>query len=195
MPRRKSKDESLIGAMAALVMMLLFIIWFTPSLGAKVGYSLLLSTIVGGLVALKLVPNWLERKRFAALTIDEVDTMEGHKFERYIATLLEYQGYITRVTPRSGDLGIDVVAKKGTERIAIQCKRYSKAVPRTAISDAVAGMQHYQCNIAMVVTTNYFTDGAKQLARSTNCRLVDRRMLAEWVNARHQDANKQASQI
>ena len=54
-------------------------------------------------------------------------------------------------------------------------------VSRRAVSDAVAGMYHYGCNKAMVITNNYFSPGAITLARSTGCILIDRNILANWV--------------
>ena len=60
-------------------------------------------------------------------------------------------------------------------------KRQNSKVSRRAISDAVAGMQHYHCNKAMVITNNYFTPGAATLARSTGCALIDRGTLAAWI--------------
>ena len=78
-------------------------------------------------------------------------------------------------------MGVDVIASKGAEKYAIQVKRYSKPVSRTAVSDAVAGKAYHGCTAAMVVTNNYFTAGARALARSTNCQLVDRDTLTKWI--------------
>ena len=83
----------------------------------------------------------------------------------------------------AGDLGVDLIAERGDYRCAVQAKRQSQPVARRAVSDAVAGMAHYDCNAAMVVTNNYFTEGAVELARSTGCELIDRGALAEWVFA------------
>ncbi|MBV8101041.1 MAG: restriction endonuclease, partial [Verrucomicrobia bacterium] len=81
----------------------------------------------------------------------------------------------------SGDLGVDLIASKGQDRIAIQVKRYGGTVSRRAISDAVAGMQHYRCNQAMVITNSRFTPGAITLAKSTQCSLIDRDELVKWI--------------
>src|SRR5437016_1663346 len=112
------------------------------------------------------------------LCIDEVDAMPGHVFEHYVARLLEHQGFKATVTKGSGDMGIDIVAHKDSTHYAVQCKRYNGNIPRNAVSDAVAGKQHYRCGEAMVVTNRFFTPGAKQLAKSTRCVLVDRETLA-----------------
>jgi restriction system protein len=148
--------------------------------------------IVGGVGLLGFGLWWWasegKRRRFRALRLADVDSMGGREFEHYVAALLEHQGYSATVTKGSGDLGVDVIAVKGALRYAVQTKRYSAAVPRTAVSDAVAGMAHYKCNAAMVVTTHRFSDGARQLALANGCVLVDRNELAQWIVA-FQDGN------
>lgn len=119
--------------------------------------------------------------------------MAGVEFEQYLKRVLTNQGYIVSMTDVSGDLGVDLVASGNGERIAIQAKRYNTKVSRRAISDAVAGMQHYGCNKAMVITNNYFSPGAITLAKSTNCILVDRDTLADWIN-KFQNADSQITQ-
>lgn len=120
-------------------------------------------------------------RRLKALEIADIDFMSGVEFEQYLQKLLTSRGYRVRMTPSSGDLGVDLVASSAGQKIAIQVKCYSNKVDRTAISDAVAGKHHYGCNTAMVITNNYFRRGAIDLARSTGCILVDRDTLAEWI--------------
>jgi len=116
------------------------------------------------------------------LKIANIDTMEGIEFENYLQKLLIHQGYVVKLTPASGDFGVDLVASRDNKQIAIQAKRQDSAVSRRAISDAVAGMNYYHCNDAMVITNNFFTPDAKTLADSNNCTLVDRDTLARWIN-------------
>ncbi len=121
-------------------------------------------------------------RRYKGIQIANIDSMTGIEFEQYLQRLLANQGYIVQVTQASGDLGVDLIASKDGDKIAIQAKRYSTNVSRRAISDAVAGMYHYDCNKAMVITNSYFSPGAKELAESTDCILVNRDTLAKWVN-------------
>ena len=107
--------------------------------------------------------------------------MNGVEFEQYVGKLLTYQGYMVSFTKTSGDYGIDIIAVKGDERTGIQAKRYSGSVGRAAISDAVAGKRQYNCNRTMVVTSNYFTREAKQLAYANYCKLIDREKLIDWI--------------
>jgi len=120
-------------------------------------------------------------KKFKGIQIANIDSMTGVEFEQYLQKLLTNQGYSVHVTQASGDLGVDLIASKDGDKIAVQAKRYNTRVTRRAISDAVAGMYHYDCNEAMVITNNYFSPGAVALAKSTECTLVDRDTLAKWV--------------
>ncbi|MEP0763965.1 MAG: restriction endonuclease [Chloroflexota bacterium] len=134
-------------------------------------------------VLLKLRRRRRSLQRLRLLALEDVDYMPGHTFERYVARLLQSQGYKTIVTKGSGDFGVDIVAQRYAVRYAVQCKRQFDDISRRAVSDAVAGKYQYGCSEAIVVTNSYFTSGAVELANSTGCILVDRDTLAEWIAA------------
>ena len=116
-----------------------------------------------------------------ALTIANVDCMTGAQFEACVAGLLAHQGFSVERVGHARDLGVDIVARRNGRRFAVQCKRYASPVSRRAISDAVAGVRHYGCDAAMVVTNSVFTRDAKTRARDNKCALVDRKELAKWL--------------
>lgn len=122
-----------------------------------------------------------EKEKFNAIQVADIDSMTGVDFEKYLKKLLIAMDYDVILTKTSGDFGVDLIASKENDKIAIQAKRYKTKVSRRAISDAVAGMQHYNCNKAMVITSSYFTRDAFRFANSTNCRLIDRDTLASWI--------------
>jgi HJR/Mrr/RecB family endonuclease len=64
-----------------------------------------------------------------------------------------------------------------------QAKRYSNMVGATAVRQVYTALARYGCDRAMVVTNNIFSRPAKILAQDTNCILVDRDVLSEWVLA------------
>ncbi len=113
--------------------------------------------------------------------LSELDSLDGIAFEKFVAEILSSRGYKTEVAQASNDYGIDVIALKDNIRFGVQVKRYTGSVSRTAVSDAVAGSRHWQCHASMVVTNSYFTNGAKELAESTGCVLIDRAVLAQWL--------------
>ena len=133
-----------------------------------------------------------KERRLRAIKLSDIDNMDGIEFEHYISRLLKHREFKAEVTKASGDLGVDVIAQKNDLKYAVQIKRYNEPVSRRAVSDAVAGKYHYGCNAAMVVTNNYFTEGAKELAQSTGCELVDRETLTEWI-LDFQNSNKNIS--
>lgn len=121
-------------------------------------------------------------KKYRGMKIANIDTMSGVEFEQYLKRVLTHKGFSVSTTRVTGDLGVDLVALGNGNKIAIQAKRYNNKVSRNAVSDAVAGMHHYGCNRAMVITNNYFSPGAIELAKSTGCILIDRDTLAAWIN-------------
>lgn len=118
-----------------------------------------------------------------AVDLADVDIMKGEEFERYVAALLKHQVYRITMTPPSSDYGVDIIARRGGVSIAVQVKRYSKALDQKAIREAVAGktVRKYRCTEAMVVTNSTFTKAARFLASESGCVLVDREVLGEWI--------------
>lgn len=129
----------------------------------------------------KIVRAWTRFSGERAVRLADVDRMNGHDFERFVAVLLESQGFRVSVTPGSRDFGVDIVARKGRIAYAVQVKRKSGRVGQPAIREAIAGVRHYRCTKAMVITNSYFTESARELASSNGCVLVDRQALGKWI--------------
>jgi hypothetical protein len=90
----------------------------------------------------------------------------------------------------SGDQGVDVIATRGSERIAVQCKNYAKPVGNRPVQEVYAGAQHHRCTAAWVVAPEGFTKGAVDLARSVAVSLHDAQALRGWI--RQIDAKERA---
>lgn len=107
-----------------------------------------------------------------------IDLMEGHDFEYWSASLLRKIGFThVEVTPGSGDQGVDILAQKEGVKYAIQCKRYSHDLGNKPVQEVHAGKSMYNCHVGTVITNQYFTAGAKELAKATGVLLWDR----EWI--------------
>lgn len=116
-----------------------------------------------------------------------IDLMDGHDFEYWTADMLRDQGFENvEVTRGSGDQGVDVLAEKGGVKYAIQCKRYTSHLGNTPVQEVHAGKSMYHCHIGVVVTNQYFTDGAKQLASATGTLLWDRDYITAYLEKKHQ---------
>lgn len=116
------------------------------------------------------------------LDLSMVDVMEGHNFEFWCADLLRKNGFENvKVTPGSGDQGVDVLAEKGGVKYAIQCKCYSHDLGNTSIQEVESGRVFYGCHVGVVMTNRYFTQGAKELAQKTGTLLWDRDYLESAI--------------
>ncbi len=115
------------------------------------------------------------RKKKSSLRRVNFDRLNGYQFESFCQDLLKQNGFSNvRVTQKSGDFGIDVIATKGGKKYGVQCKRYSSNVGVHAVQEAFAGAAYYDCNIPVVITNRHFTEAAKQLADQIGVRLWDR---------------------
>lgn len=119
--------------------------------------------------------------------------MDGWKFEIFCADILRKNGYRNvRVTSGSGDQGVDVLAERDGIKYAVQCKRFAQPVSNKAIQEVYAGMKYYNCHVGIVMTNNYFTQSAKQLASANGIILWDRDYLMRFIensNENHTASN------
>ena len=114
--------------------------------------------------------------------MSRIDKMEGHEFERFVASLLRKLNYQkVEVTPGSGDQGVDVLAEKDGVRYAIQCKCYSSDLGNTPVQEINTGKTIYRCHVGIVVTNRYFTQGAREAAKATGVLLWDRTKLEQLI--------------
>lgn len=110
-------------------------------------------------------------------SLRRVDAMSGPKFEHYVDAKLRSAGYRVSMTKATGDFGVDLIACKGKQRIAVQCKRHGRPVGTAAVQQVVAGAALHRCTSTMVVSNQEFTPAAITLARIHNCKLVGRSRL------------------
>lgn len=122
-----------------------------------------------------------QKRKISKYTIDDVDLMNGAEFEEFVGLLFKKMGYSAQVTKQSGDQGLDVIASKNGTKIGIQAKCYSNTVGNSAVQEAVAGKSFYNCDKVIVITNNYFTPAAIELAQSNEVILWNRDMLKEKI--------------
>lgn len=110
------------------------------------------------------------------------DNMEGHEFEFFCANLLKNNGYEKiNVTRGSGDQGIDIIAYRDGIKYGIQCKCYNSDIGNKAVQEVFAGKTFYECHIGVVLTNQYFTKSATELAKKNGIILWDRNKLISMV--------------
>ncbi len=113
-----------------------------------------------------------------------IDTMTGPEFEAYVGEILRYHGYFVEATRVTGDFGVDLVARRYAEVLAVQCKRLAGPVSAKAVEEVTSGAAVYGCTSTMVVSNQSFTAAAIARAKRHNSVLIDgaelSRLAAGW---------------
>jgi len=128
-----------------------------------------------------VTPNQAEFIKHIESHLDtNFSNLDPYEFESFVAELFNKMGYSTKVTPRSKDHGLDVIAEKDKEVTVIQVKQYnSEKVSADEVRETIGSKAIYdnQYNYevsekkpripvkAVVVTNSYFTDSAKEDAK------------------------------
>lgn len=103
-----------------------------------------------------------------------LNEMSGIDFERFVTKWLALEGYRKiKLTSKTFDYGVDVLAVKDDVTIGIQCKRYSSKVGISAVQEITAGLPYYDCQKGIVITNSDFTQNAENLAASNGIELID----------------------
>lgn len=138
--------------------------------------------IIFMIVIIVLGGIWLLCGRKRKVSAKEYDTMEGRDFEYFCANLLKKSGFLeVEVTKGSGDNGVDILAEKDGISYAIQCKRYEEPVGVKAVQEAYAGRDYYDRMVGVVMSNQYFTKNAVEMARKLKILLWDRGYLEEML--------------
>jgi hypothetical protein len=110
--------------------------------------------------------------------------MDPIAFEKHVMSFFLGNGLTdASMTRRTGDQGIDGVARHAQGLIVVQCKRYApeNKVGRPAIQQFKGAMHDYEAWRGYFVTTSSFTNDARESAeKSSNLSLVDIDGLAVW---------------
>ncbi|KAA0239051.1 restriction endonuclease [bacterium] len=80
--------------------------------------------VLAGAVVLARLRRALRRHR-QRKTLDGLRRMSPAAFERAVAAWFARDGWVVEHRGRKGDHGIDVLAFRGGEAVAVQCKRYA----------------------------------------------------------------------
>ena len=131
----------------------------------------------------KMFNQVLEKKQNNGnVELEQSAIKTGIDYENYIETLLKNKGFVVKRTPKSGDQGVDLIVEGNNNRIAIQCKFYSKPVGNKAVQEVSAGKDYYNCALGCVVSNNSFTPSARKLANSLEITLLNNDAIIDYVS-------------
>jgi restriction system protein len=181
--RRKSKrkqEEDFVQGIAGLVLAGSFFgtLMLTKSIGAAFGVT---AVAFAAMIAVMIMMHMNRMDRLRRSGITDIDKMDWRQFEIYLGELFKKHGYETKVTQGSGDYGADVVISKGSQKVVVQAKLYSKNVGIDAVQQVIGSIKHYGATGGWVVTNRDYTEAAYSLAKSNDVRLINREQLIEMV--------------
>lgn len=130
----------------------------------------------------RIIIRFVKKRRVLRYCIRDIDTLSGEEFERYLYLFYKKHGYRVKLTPPTHDYGADLVVRYRGKKVVIQAKRYSDRVGIKAVQEVIGSMAYYKAKHGMVITNNYYTKSAYELARVNGITLVGRKALIKMIN-------------
>lgn len=116
--------------------------------------------------------------------LEDIDNMTFDEFEFYVKEMFNAKGYSSSLTDKvPSEFGADVIAIKGNEIIAIQCKhsRIRARINKEAIMQLHSEAKpYYKPTKLIAITNSYFNKNAMNLARVHNIEIIDRSNILDY---------------
>ena len=81
--------------------------------------------------------------------------MKPKEYELLVAEHFRQKGYDTTITPDTNDFGVDIFARKGNDKLAIQVKMYGKTtrkINRQMVMELFGAKAYFDCTKAVIAT-------------------------------------------
>lgn len=116
-----------------------------------------------------------------AYELSGADRMDRAEFKRYVIGLLKQRGYKAMIASETMSAAVDLIAEKGGLKYAVRVHTEKNDISRVVVNDLDREKTRFGCSYAMIISPRPSDDGAKRLASSVGCSLVDRDRLARWI--------------
>lgn len=101
--------------------------------------------------------------------------MNPRQYEEMVAEYYRVKGYSVELTAYTNDYGVDCLACRDGERIAVQAKMYGKgirAVNRKMLMELYGAMRYFDCHRAVLVTDGELLSDAWEVAAKLSIEVV-----------------------
>lgn len=119
------------------------------------------------------------------------ESMTGELYERYVAILIGQAGWTYRLTPSTGDHGVDVIAEYNGTRVAVQCKKSVSSVGNTAVQEVFSGAGFHDCTAGCVVSNAGFTGAARQAAEKLGVDLLHHDQITDYFKRMREEVERE----
>ncbi len=113
--------------------------------------------------------------------------LDPYIFEKEIAKLFSNFNYGTMVTKGSDDGGVDILLKKNSKRIAVQCKRQKSPVGPKVVRELYGVIISEGFDYGVVVCTGGFSEKSKSFVNGKNILLVGMERIVEMTKPNEPD--------
>jgi hypothetical protein len=112
-----------------------------------------------------------------------IDSLSPREFERFLKILFENKSYHVIDLPYVRDYGVDLIAEKGNEVLAIQAKKYNKnnLVGAPDVQRALGSMYRPKADKVILITSSGFTEPAYIQSENAPIELWDRNKLKKEI--------------
>ncbi|GMA65677.1 restriction endonuclease (plasmid) [Alicyclobacillus fastidiosus] len=185
MARKRNKKADIISLIPSLVMLLVAMWWFKEKLHVPI--SPLVFFVIGivfvfVLISAILLPNSSRRRFKTQPQMNEIDRMTGEDFEDALKYTLSKKGWRIDTTKKTGDFGADLIGRDPMgKKVVIQAKRWKSKVGVDGVNQVIAARAYYQADRALVVTNQYLTKAAYELAQRTGVEVWSRKRLSAEI--------------
>lgn len=205
MPKRKRKIVSRYKKIYFKIIFILIVLSYCYTHVYRINISSSKIKIIGAvffivpvLLLIKFIYKSILKKkqdlRYINSNIETVDKMTGEEFEEFLKAHFEKLGYKAKLTAKTGDYGADIVLDKSGSRIVVQAKRWINKVGIEAVQQIIGAKAYYKADKCIVITNNYFTPNAVNLAASNNSvELLDRKKLINIMSKNNLQINNEGA--
>ncbi len=128
--------------------------------------------------------SWQKRKRLdSQKDLDSIRALGWREFEELVGEAYRRQGYtVSENTSAGPDEGVDLVLKKDSNLVLVQCKQWrSTKVGVNIVREIYGVMMAKHATSAILITSGLFTQEAKNFAADKPIDLVEGNQLARLI--------------
>lgn len=97
-------------------------------------------------------------------------SLGGREFEVEVLNLLNKKGLKARITPTTGDQGVDLFLGDGT---IVQCKAHKVPISPAVVRELYGTLHHFKAPKAILISTHGFTKGVLEFVKGKPIALWD----------------------
>ncbi len=106
--------------------------------------------------------------------MNSIRSISWREFESLVAEAYRRKGYIVTETTGGADGGVDIILKKGTEKIFVQCKQWKMGKVGVKVVRELYGVVIAEgASEGIVISSGIFTQEARTFARGKPLELID----------------------